>query len=61
MFKFFCMGLLNLFLFVINLILYIIPLYSQYFVFILRMIHIINTLRTGDADLRFYITTVQDG
>jgi len=20
-----------------------------------------NTLRTGDADLRFYITTVQDG
>ena len=21
----------------------------------------INTLRTGDADLRFYITTVQDG
>ena len=23
--------------------------------------HIINTLRTGDADLRFYITTVQDG
>jgi len=23
--------------------------------------HLINTLRTGDADLRFYITTVQDG
>ena len=22
---------------------------------------IVNTLRTGDADLRFYITTVQDG
>jgi len=22
---------------------------------------IIKTLRTGDADLRFYITTVQDG
>jgi len=22
---------------------------------------IINTLRTGDADLHFYITTVQDG
>ena len=22
---------------------------------------VINTLRTGDADLRFYITTVQDG
>ena len=22
---------------------------------------LINTLRTGDADLRFYITTVQDG
>ena len=24
-----------------------------------RNVH--NTLRTGDADLRFYITTVQDG
>ena len=22
---------------------------------------VLNTLRTGDADLRFYITTVQDG
>ena len=22
---------------------------------------VINTLRTGEADLRFYITTVQDG
>ena len=22
---------------------------------------ILNTLRTGDADLRFYVTTVQDG
>ena len=22
---------------------------------------VINTLRTGDADLRFYVTTVQDG
>jgi len=22
---------------------------------------IFNTLRTGDADLRFYVTTVQDG
>jgi len=21
----------------------------------------LNTLRTGDADLRFYVTTVQDG
>ena len=21
----------------------------------------VNTLRTGDADLRFYITTLQDG
>ena len=26
-----------------------------------EMTGIINTLRTGDADLRFYITTVQDG
>jgi len=23
--------------------------------------HYINTLRTGDSDLRFYITAVQDG
>jgi len=23
--------------------------------------YILNTLRTGDADLRFYVTTVQDG
>jgi len=22
---------------------------------------VFNTLRTGDADLRFYVTTVQDG
>ena len=26
-----------------------------------RSIRYINTLRTGDADLRFYIATVQDG
>ena len=26
-----------------------------------RKLKILNTLRTGDADLRFYITTVQDG
>jgi len=26
----------------------------------IHYIHV-NTLRTGDADLRFYITTVQDG
>ena len=26
-----------------------------------ELIRIINTLRTGDADLHFYITTVQDG
>ena len=26
-----------------------------------ELIGIINTLRTGDADLRFYITTVKDG
>ena len=24
-------------------------------------LHVFNTLRTGDADLSFYITTVQDG
>ena len=23
--------------------------------------NVLNTLRTGDVDLRFYITTVQDG
>jgi len=27
----------------------------------LEMTDFVNTLRTGDADLRFYITTVQDG
>ena len=26
-----------------------------------QQIRCLNTLRTGDADLRFYITTVQDG
>jgi hypothetical protein len=26
-----------------------------------EMVAVLNTLRTGDADLRFYITTVQDG
>jgi len=26
-----------------------------------REMTLVNTLRTGDADLRFYITTVQDG
>jgi len=30
-------------------------------VYIQKLIHCINTLRTGDADLRFYVTTVQDG
>ena len=25
------------------------------------LLEILNTLRTGDADLRFYVTTVQDG
>jgi len=32
--------------------------YRQYFV---RNPAEVNTLRTGDADLRFYVTTVQDG
>ena len=27
----------------------------------IRDIRLLNTLRTDDADLRFYITTVQDG
>ena len=26
-----------------------------------KYVEYLNTLRTGDADLRFYITTVQDG
>ena len=26
-----------------------------------NLLSYINTLRTGDSDLRFYITTVQDG
>jgi hypothetical protein len=25
------------------------------------LVHLFNTLRKGDADLRLYITTVQDG
>ena len=29
--------------------------------FPLSLAIMVNTLRTGDADLRFYITTVQDG
>jgi len=37
----------------LNLVLYIAYIFSAG-----RML---NTLRTGDADLRFYITTVQDG
>jgi len=28
---------------------------------ILQKTYLVNTLRTGDADLRFYVTTVQDG
>ena len=27
----------------------------------IRVLYSFNTLRTGDADLRFYITSVQDG
>jgi hypothetical protein len=30
-------------------------------VFNVTMRNVVNTLRTGDADLRLYITTVQDG
>ena len=34
--------------------------YKLYYRQMVAQLHI-NTLRTGDADLRFYITTVQDG
>jgi len=27
----------------------------------MKLLDDLNTLRTGDADLRFYVTTVQDG
>jgi len=30
-------------------------------ILIVKNFKCLNTLRTGDADLRFYITTVQDG
>jgi len=29
--------------------------------FVLAKVTVVNTMRTGDADLRFYVTTVQDG
>jgi hypothetical protein len=39
-----------------------IKFYSNLRLFLRQYCHLkINTLRTGDADLRFYITTVQDG
>jgi len=39
--------------------LYAVALYGIQSIFLKS--HSVNTLRTGDADLRFYITTVQDG
>ena len=51
---------------ILNLVLYTDLYYFifyNYLLFYLKiwlMHYIINTLRTGDADLRFYITTVQD-
>jgi len=35
--------------------------YSVGTILLMLCTHHLNTLRTGDADLRFYITTVQDG
>jgi len=29
--------------------------------YVMGVFYVFNTLRTGDANLRFYITTVQDG
>ena len=34
---------------------------AQYNLHMADVWHTFNTLRTGDAHLRFYITTVQDG
>ena len=46
----------------ISLYIYIyIYIYTCLCVYILETILKFNTLRTGDADLRFYIRTVQDG
>ena len=36
-------------------------LFADHFNFCACFTKTFNTLRTGDADLRFYITTVQDG
>jgi len=30
-------------------------------IFFILLLNYVNTLRTGDADLHFYVTTVQDG
>ena len=46
---------------VIIIIIIIIIILMLYFIFSSESGSDINTLRTGDADLRFYITTVQDG
>jgi len=40
---------------------YAVQISSEVFVILRRTERDIITLRTGDADLRFYITTVQDG
>ena len=46
---------------IIIIIIIIIIILMLYFIFSSESGSDINTLRTGDADLRFYITTVQDG
>ena len=39
----------------------VVVIHSTQFHYVIHSAAVINTLRTGDADLRFYITIVQDG
>jgi len=43
------------------IIVYIIYIYFTVLLVPWLFVYCLNTLRTGDADLRFYVTTVQDG
>ena len=46
----------------VNTIKYVVKIdWSFEYCLLINCTTVFNTLRTGDADLRFYITTVQDG
>ena len=45
----------------ITLIFYFNYFYFNILIILALYFHYFNTLRTGDPDLRFYVTTVQDG